>query len=247
VAFKKFKVDGIGDITIYKRRGTRSIRLSVGHAGEVKVSMPTWVPYRTGIAYVETKRQWLEKQLVDRRPVLLQDGERIGRGYRLEFEDAAVDAPRTRILKSGVIKVQYPQSHSPADKSVQALAERACIRALRQEAEEILPERIRFLADLHDLDFKSVSVRQLKGRWGSCDQRRHITLNLFIMQLPEHLADYVLLHELAHTKHLDHSTAFWGLLTQLDEQAKTHRRELRAFRPIVTPGNASAVMPSMAY
>jgi predicted metal-dependent hydrolase len=247
VAFKKFKVDGIGDITVYKRHGTRSIRLSVGHAGEIKVSMPTWVPYRTGIAYVQSKRQWLEKQLVDRRPVHLQHGERIGRNHRLEFEAAPIETPRTRLLKSGIIKVQYPNSGAPADPTVQTLAEKACIRALRQEAEEVLPSRIHFLADLHDLDFKSVSVRQLKGRWGSCDQRRHITLNLFIMQLPEHLADYVLLHELAHTKHLDHSTAFWSLLTQLDEQAKTHRRELRAFRPIVTPDNASAVMPSMAY
>jgi hypothetical protein len=118
---------------------------------------------------------------------------------------------------------------------VQAVAQRAAIRALRSEAEQILPKRLRDLASQYDLDFKSVTIKQLTSRWGSCDQNKDIALNLFLMQLPWSLIDYVLVHELVHTKHLHHGEDFWNTLESLIPDAKNLRAEIRKHKPVVLP------------
>jgi predicted metal-dependent hydrolase len=76
-----------------------------------------------------------------------------------------------------------------------------------------------------------LSWSRLKGRWGSCDQDKNIVLNLFLMQLPWQLIDYVLLHELCHTMHLDHGPGFWQTFLMHKPTAKDLRREIRHYQP----------------
>lgn len=236
MAYKQFQLDGVGEITIYKRRGARSVRLSVSHDGAVRISMPTWLPYKSGLSYAESKRQWLQAQLSQRQSGLLLDGQLVGKLHRLRFVATGDDQLRTRLLKSGDIMVYVPTGMSTTHPTVQQAGTKAAIRALRHEAETLLPTRLRRLADQHDLPFRSFGVKQLKGRWGSCDQSKHIVINLFIMQLPWELIDYVLLHELSHTRHLNHSPEFWDLLESLDPESRIHRKVLRTMRPIVMAG-----------
>lgn len=233
MAYKQFQIDEIGLVTVYKRRGTKRIKLSVDHDGNIKLSMPTWLPYKTGLSYADSKRDWLAEQLKHRSPITLRHGQSIGSKYRLTFELYEGVGVRSRILASNDIRVQYPTDFEPNDPAVQAVAEKACVRALRTDAETLLPVRLRQLAERYDLRYRSFSVRQLKGRWGSCDQAGHITINLFVMQLPTPLLEYVLLHELAHTEYLDHSSNFWAVLMRLDPLAKEHRKQLRSYRPVV--------------
>lgn len=233
MAYKQFALDGIGDVTIYKRRGSRSVRLSVDHSGRVKVSMPTWLPYRTGLSYAVSKQAWLTQQLAQHQTPSLASGQTIGKQHQLLFEPSNDSAIRTRLTKQSDIIVRYPAHQTPAGATVQQAAQRACIRALRQEAEALLLPRLRDLATTHDLEFRSFAVKQLKGRWGSCDQRGHIVMNLFIMQLPWELIDYVLLHELAHTQHLHHGPDFWRLLDDMVPGARATSKRLRTFRPII--------------
>jgi predicted metal-dependent hydrolase len=82
-------------------------------------------------------------------------------------------------------------------------------RALRQQAARELPERLGALAAQHGFTVKAVSVRGQRTRWGSCSPSGRISLNWRLVQLPASVADYVLLHELAHLKHLNHSARFW--------------------------------------
>jgi predicted metal-dependent hydrolase len=119
------------------------------------------------------------------------------------------------------------------DPEVQKSAHRASIRALRTQAEKLLPVRLKQLADKYDFEYASVSVKQLKGRWGSCDTRGHITLNLFLMQLPWHLIDYVLLHELTHTKQLNHGADFWDEFLSHEPKAKDYRKQIKEHKPIL--------------
>jgi len=234
LAYKQFELDGVGNVTIYKRRGARSVRLTVGHDGKVKVSMPTWLPYKSGLSYAESKRAWLQDQLSQRTTTTILDGQIVGKQHRLRFEADSGDKLRTRILKSGDILVYLPAGLDSSHQDAQLAATKASIRALRAEAEELLPARLRRLADQHGLPYRSFGVKQLKGRWGSCDQAKHITINLYAMQLPWELIDYILLHELAHTKYLNHSADFWALLTELDPDAHGHRKLLRTMRPVIS-------------
>jgi hypothetical protein len=114
---------------------------------------------------------------------------------------------------------------------VQKAARSVSIRALRREAEELLPQRLQSLAKAHDFTYGSVAIRQLKGRWGSCSQHSDITLNLFLMQLPWELIDYVILHELTHTKVMRHGPPFWSELEKYAPNARQLRKAILTHRP----------------
>lgn len=88
---------------------------------------------------------------------------------------------------------------------------------LRKLASRFLPDRLRELAKQHGLDgrLRSVSIRNQKTRWGSCSPRGLICLNWRLMQVPESVRDYILLHELAHLRHLNHSRSFWNEVARL--------------------------------
>ena len=104
---------------------------------------------------------------------------------------------------------------------------------MKQEALKLLPERLASLASKHSFRYKSVRIKKLVSRWGSCSNDRVITLNYFLMQLPWHLIDYVLIHELVHTKHLNHSLDFWLEFDKVYPEAKITRRQLKEYRPII--------------
>src|SRR5205814_2081858 len=118
---------------------------------------------------------------------------------------------------------------------VQSAALKASVRALRKEAEALLPQRLATLADQTGLSYRNVSVKQLKSRWGSCSSAKDITLNLFLMQLPWHLIDYVLLHELVHTKVMRHGEPFWRELERHVSQPKQLRHEIGTYQPTLAP------------
>ena len=77
-------------------------------------------------------------------------------------------------------------------------------RALRHEALRVLSKRLAALAARYGFSYTRVTVRDMRTRWGSCSSERRISLALSLMTLPEHLIDYVLLHELCHTVEINH-------------------------------------------
>ena len=231
MAVKSFELSNGLLISVYKRRSSRSIRLSLAANGEIRVSQPLWVPYRAGVAFAETRLHWINEQ----RPILqtMIEGQQIGKQHRLHFK-VSVKALKvsTRLTVDQVI-ITHPLKMLASAASVQTAADKAAIRALRQEAAAVLPGRLQHLAQLHSFQYTDVSIKQLTSRWGSCDQQQHIALNLFLMQLPWVLIDYVLLHELVHTKHMDHGAAFWAALEQVVPGAKQRRAEIRKHKPVV--------------
>lgn len=232
MAFRRFELSGIGAVTIYKRRGAKSMRLIVTANGTIKLTTPPWVPYAAALSYAQSKSDWLQHQTRTSSQVPLRDGHPIGKQHQLRFLVSGQRKATVKIQGTDIV-VTYPATLHIESTDVQAAAERGAVRALRREAESVLPGRLRQLAATHDFHFASVTVKQLRGRWGSCDQRRHIVINLYVMQLPWELIDYVLLHELTHTQHLDHSAAFWRRFTQSLPDAKHLRKRMRAYKPNV--------------
>lgn len=100
-------------------------------------------------------------------------------------------------------------------------------------ANNCLPKRVSLLAERVGLRPEKVSIRKYKARWGSCDNQAHIKLNYFLMMLPQWVIDYVLIHELCHLQHLNHSREFWTLVAihcpeylQAKRWLKEHQRYL---------------------
>ena len=83
------------------------------------------------------------------------------------------------------------------------------------------------LSDMHQLNFYELIFKTLKSRWGSCSHNNVICLNNILYYLPEHLKEYIMLHELTHTKIKNHSSIFWEELEKICPNSKLKRRELR--------------------
>lgn len=226
---KIFSLPNIGTVHVYKRRGTKNIRLSVTSEGKVRITMPTWLPYKAGLAFAAQKQAWLLGQ--QQYQTDLTNGQRIGKYHTLHLvAQAATDRVHTRVTAID-ITVTYPPTAS--HQAVQQAAHTAAQRALRNEADQLLPQRLADLAKQHGFSYATVGTRHLKTRWGSCNAKGEITLNYYLLQLPWELIDYVLIHELAHTQHLNHSREFWQTVETCLPAYKERRKLLKHYQPSV--------------
>lgn len=228
MAQRLMHVDGVGEVTFQKRRGARSIRLKVDLHGKPVVTLPYFVPYMTAARFVSKHEAWIAEESA-KRTVPLEDGMSVGRAHTLRaVHDSACETPRTRVTASEVI-VRHAADWQHMD--TQAAARKACLRALKQEAAIFLPKRVTAIAAAHDYTFRDVVVKQMRGRWGSCSQDKRITLNIFLMQLPVPMIDYVILHELAHTRAMHHGPDFWKEMERVLPNARALRKEMKAYEP----------------
>lgn len=231
MAYKQFNTPETGDFTVYKRKGTRSLRLSITGKGEVRVSQPTWLPYSAGVEFAAGKAAWIAQHRPTKK-ALIEDGQSIGKQHYIRFTPYIGDKPKTRVQDQEIV-IYIPQISAYDEPAVQSAAQKAAERALKKECEDLLFDRLRELAVEHGFMYKTVSAKKLSGRWGSCSNQKHITLNIFLLELPWPLIDYVLLHELVHTKHLHHGSDFWAEFEQCQPGAKQLRKQIRTHQPII--------------
>lgn len=104
-------------------------------------------------------------------------------------------------------------------------------KLLTKKAKNYLPYRLEYFAQKYGYSYAKIRLSHANTRWGSCSSNRTISLNIGLMQVPEPLRDYVILHELAHLNYMDHSPAFWAEVAEHDPRYKTHRSKLKAFSP----------------
>ena len=142
----------------------------------------------------------------------------VSRMRALEFLESRLDwivRTRTRLAAQAAAR---PAS-APCD-----------IEALRRAAKAELPGRVAELARLHGFRYGRVTIRAARTKWGCCTADNNLSLSLFLMTLPPRLRDFVLLHELCHTVHHDHSPRFHALLDRLTGgKEKLLSRELRSY------------------
>ena len=92
-----------------------------------------------------------------------------------------------------------------------------------------LTSRLKYLAGKQGFTYNRVFIRNQKSRWGSCSSKNNISLNMKIVRLPEELMDYVILHELTHTRIKNHSHDFWSMMDTLVGDGKGKAAKLREF------------------
>lgn len=228
---KQFDIDDHLQVTVHKRRTSRSIRLTVKPDGAVHVSIPLWASYRSALAFAQDRRGWIDAH--SRPQGLLHEGQVIGKAHRVYFVMRNAEFTIASRVLADKILINYPNTMTPEDPAVQAAAEAAAEKALRRQAMALLPERLAALAKQHSFNYSSMSVKKLKSRWGSCDSNRHIVFNIFLMQLEDHLIDYVILHELTHTQHLNHGPDFWQRMAEVCPQYKWLRKAVHSHKPII--------------
>ena len=185
------------------RRARRYI-LRVQPDGSLRVTVPRGGSRREAEAFVRENFRWIERERervsVQHAPPEWSDGTAIM--LRGQLVPITIDAPR------GVVR--YGNRSVPFDASMplRTIVE----NDLRDMARDELVPRLQKLAAQHGLDVARVSIRNQRSRWGSCARNGHIALNFRLVQMPEHVRDYVLVHELMHLRQQNHSRRFWRLV-----------------------------------
>lgn len=145
----------------------------------------------------------------------------LGRQYRLKI--VAADEPRVRLMR-GRLLIETPQP-SDTERNAELLRRWYLLRAhikCREQLESLFPTFRRLGFEAPDL-----SVRTMRRRWGSLSREGRLTLNSDLIKAPRPCIDYVIIHELCHLVHDDHSTAFYQLLERVmpDWQKRKDRLE----------------------
>lgn len=221
-----------GKIHFVVRRSARNITMRVKEDG-LHVTTP---PYRSITALLEAISPFRERlrnvcSEVKPKPFDLNFSIE-AECFRLKLETSPLKN-FTVSMRDETVVIACPAHADFTTDRVQTLVKNAVMRAMRKKAEEYLPPLVQYWSSLFDLPYNKVTISKARSRWGSCSSKRDISLSFYLMLLPAHLMDYVILHELAHTREMNHGPKFWELLNQLtDGKALALRKELRIHRPV---------------
>ncbi len=228
---KSIHDDEFGEITVSRSVRARSVRISVAPSGTLRASLPPYAPLIVLKRLVSSSRAQLREMLAQSAPAYqLKDGAEIGKSHRL----VVMGAQRTSVKRyKQQITVTLAPGASLTDPAVEKQVREAIKAALRLEAKSYLPKRLSFMAEKLDCTYEKVRFSHASSRWGSCSTTGTISLNIALMKLPHELIDYVIIHELCHTKQMNHSAKFWNLVEEIDPSYKLHRRMLKKESPTI--------------
>ena len=143
------------------------------------------------------------------------------------FKGVRVAVPKGVSLKKAEqflrSKAEWIQKHMAKMNQLEKVHEdfsEKLVRIDRKEAKKILVARLKELAEMHGFTYNRVFIREQKTRWGSCSAKNNISLNVKLLLLPEKLMDFIMLHELVHTRVKNHSKNFWAELLNIEPAGK---------------------------
>ncbi len=223
-----------GDIAVRRSALAKYVRIKVGPNGKLAASLPKRAPLRLVQQLIDRSRDELRQVLTEnvQKPDIHQHGALLGKSHQLIISHTDTPAPKSSIAQQKVT-IQLPHD-TPAESEVaQTYIRDVLKKVLKKEAQSYLPRRVHYLADTHGFTVNTVRFNNAKTRWGSCTSKQSINLNIALMQLPFELIDYVIIHELCHTRHLNHGTLFWDAVQNLCPHYKTLRKQLRLYHPYI--------------
>ena len=177
------------------------------------------------------RSKWISQQLQQQAsqpkidPKQYVDGTQIsylGKRYRLNIITSSTKGSRAR-LKAGqlIVELSNAQESSDATKTVVG-------QWYQQRAEERLPKIVAKLSKEIGVDYGDIEIRYFKSRWGSCRADGRLQFNWRLMMAPPQIIEYVVVHELCHRIHLNHSRMFWREVEQQMSDYKQNRKWLKA-------------------
>ena len=228
-------VKNIGEVKIRKSKRSKNVTIALKPNIGIIVTLPWFLSYKYGLNVLEQKRAWIEKHLpkikaVEQKTTIFDENSIFKTSKRqLIIQKHSSDKVRTKIDASSIY-IYYPENIPVKTPEIQEIIRISITKALRIEAKEYLPDRTYELAKKLGFKLNRVFVKNNKTLWGSCSGKNNINLNLHLIRLPNHLIDYVIIHELCHTIEKNHGPRFWKLLDSILGDAKKISKELKQHR-----------------
>lgn len=213
--------------TLKRSNRRRSIGLNIDDRGLI-VSVPA-----------RASEKWLQSVLLDQAHWVVEklDGWQIDEPTETRWEDGEEidylgDLLTLRVVR-GLFDAPVHRRNSElwvfvAYGSDAASIEQAVSRWYRNEAEDLFAKRVAHYTPILDVTPRVIKLSSAKTQWGCCTERSSVHLNVQLIKLPLCLVDYVVVHELAHLRELNHSAAFWGLVESVCPDYVKLRNELKA-------------------
>lgn len=235
ISEKNFEHKKYGRVKLVRSTRARRISISARPFHPLKVTLPVYESFGRAERFLEEKEKWIHKtlekirKLEDQYTVFTEETRFNTHEHELKIEKTDEDIPKVSLREKKIL-VRLPEESDISAPEIQEMIRWGIQAAWRKEAKKYLPVRLHELSRKHQLSYNRVIIKNNRSRWGSCSQKNNINLSLHLMRLPDHLIDYILLHELVHTVHRNHGRRFWKTMEKICPNAKSLDRELRGYR-----------------
>lgn len=202
-------------VEVRRRPYKRSIGVTLQVNGVIKVSAPRTASLAKIERFLETHGEWIRVNMAKYEELRRRyPPKRYVEGERFLFQGTLHDLRiRTNLSRTRARVRREGQELICECSAASAPAISSAIRAFyKREGCALLSERVRFFAERMQLYPRALGFRSQKTRWGSCTAQGRVSLNWRLIVAPPEVIDYVVIHELAHLRHHDHSRAFWSLV-----------------------------------
>lgn len=233
------ELKGIGPVVLTTPKRGKRLTIKVRPFKGIEVCIPPGTPPNQVAHFIKSNEQWMIKALEkikekERELTIFNESTEFRtRSFILKIESANRADVQLK-FEEGVLLVRYPSHMKVETESIQSVIRYGIEEAMRMDAKNYLPHRLDQFAKEHGFSYKKVFIKNLKSRWGSCSHVNNINLNLHLMRLPDRLIDYVLLHELCHTKEKNHGPKFWALMDMVTNgKVKQYEKEIKQHRTII--------------
>lgn len=202
------------------RSQRRSFALQVKPGGELIIRVPAHCSNSDIQRILDKHQNWIKINVhaaKENPPAQFVEGEQylyFGKPYPLLFGD------------SGSHSIKFDQAFIVA-KELHFKAETLILRWFQREAEKYLNHRCRDLAVQFNFSFTHLRLSNAKTNWGSCSNKGSINLNWRLLHCPPEVIDYIIIHELAHLREMNHSPRFWALVKTMSPDYQNHKKWLR--------------------
>ena len=218
----------------------KHVRITVTRDAEVVVTVPKRFAARRVPAIVEARRQWvlqaIERATARAEAVRAEHGDGLPTTLELRATGETL-AIEYRASAASVVTARESAGRLRLSGAVhdEAACEAALRRWLTRRAHAVLGPMVSELAAEHGFSVARVRIGLQRSRWGSCSPRGTVSLNAKLLFLGPELVRYVILHELCHTRAMDHSARFWAIMAEHEPAFERHRRSLRGVERLVPP------------
>lgn len=226
----------VGDVWYKSSTKAKSINITVKPFEPVKVSVPKSFTLLEAESSVEQNMKWIKREVAKMNQVE-QEFTIFKPHFSYQFQDVTIEFRKADVSKITVIEEteKHMMVHSPKvdvfSESQQAhIIENIITPKMKEWCKLNVVPRALELAKVHNIEIPKVTIRKSKTRWGSLGKGNRLNISLYTATLPQDLIDYVILHELAHTKYRDHSKLYWGYLKGLTPRFKEESDKLKGFK-----------------
>ena len=202
----------------------KSVSLIIKNNGDFIVRAPINAKESYILRFINQKANWIIKKRTEQinsavKLISFNENDKmmlLGKHLNLIYSDVS----KIKIIEDNMI---LPKNNSKEN----------LIAYLKKYSKQYISERVKVIANLFNFNYKSISITSARTCWGSCSHINRLHFTYKLIMCPPDVIDYIVLHELCHTKVKNHSSRFWSLVESCNPYYKTHEKWLKKNRAII--------------